>query len=327
MPAPVNGGFQRGARVILAGIDEAGYGPRLGPLVVAASAFRSACSAARHDAWPQCRFLCGPGPLVVGDSKSLYPAGGMAALESVVLGFAASRSSRPVDLAEFLEMFAAEGAGSARSLPWYSWRNPALPRSVAPCVVEISARQASEALRGASLEYLWTRVCVVDEARYNQLLLRIGNKAMLLFGRNALLMRRLWDELGADGVYLTVDRHGGRKFYAGLLDIVFPDAGIAVLRETDDESAYRLEGRDGRCMFVRFVVRAEGVDSSVALSSMWAKYVRELFMGLFNDYWLSRAGSVKPTAGYWVDGERFVADLRAAGVVSDADAQRLIRWK
>jgi hypothetical protein len=163
--------------------------------------------------------------------------------------------------------------------------------------------------------------------RYNELLLRTGNKAMLLFGRNAILLRRLWEQFGREGLYVTADRHGGRKFYAGLLDIVFPDCRIHAEGETDDQSAYSVESADGRRMRLRFLVRAEEADSAVALSSMWAKYVRELFMGLFNDYWLARAKNVRPTAGYWVDGERFVADLRAAGVVSQDEVDRFIRWK
>jgi hypothetical protein len=314
--------------VILAGIDEAGYGPRLGPLVVAANAFRTNRQAPAGGQWPQCRFLCGPGPVRVADSKAAYSASkGLSRLETAVLGFAACHGNCPASLKGFLEAWAAEGAREALLQPWYAWGDPALPSDVDPALVPALAGAVACGLEAEGLEFLWARFCLVDEVRYNAILDRIGNKAMLLFGRNAILMRRLWDEFALEEVWLTVDRHGGRKFYGGLLDIVFPDAAIAVLSETDDESVYRLSDPGGRVMHVRFTVRAESIDSAVALSSMWAKYVRELLMRQFNDYWLARAGAVRPTAGYWVDAERFIADLRAASVISDAEVERFTRWK
>jgi len=201
-----------------------------------------------------------------------------------------------------------------------------MPAALSPADVAECAREAAAYLAASGLEYLGARMCVVDEGRYNEIISRIDNKATLLFGRASILMRRLWEDSGGETVYLTVDRHGGRKFYAGLLDIAFPKADIRILMQTDDESAYRLSG-GGREMFVRFKVRAESIDSAVALSSMWAKYVRELFMRLFNDYWVERAGGLKPTAGYWVDAERFLADLRAASVITDAEIARFTRVK
>jgi len=314
--------------VILAGIDEAGYGPRLGPLVVAGSTFRTTAAQTNGGGWPECRFLSEPGLVRVSDSKAAYsPTKGLEALEAAVLGFAAAGGQRPEDLAAFLKTYAVEGAREALRQAWYASRNPRLPLAVAAAALDAISAAVTKGLAEAGLEHLWSRFAVVDEVRYNELVLRTGNKAMVLFGRNAILMRRMWEDYAAEGVYLTVDRHGGRKFYAGLLDMAFPDAGIKVLGETDDESAYLLTASDGRAMHVRFLVHAETADSAVALSSMWAKYVREIFMRLFNDYWVERAGGIKPTAGYWVDGERFLADLRASGVVTDAEAERFTRWK
>jgi hypothetical protein len=264
----------------------------------------------------------------VSDSKAAYSGpNGLEALEAAVLGFAAAGGQCPEDLATFLKTYAVEGAREALRQPWYASRNLGLPQAVAVQAMGAISAAVTTGLAAAGLEHLWSRFSIVDEVRYNDLVLRTGNKAMVLFGRNAILMRRMWEEYAAEGVYLTVDRHGGRKFYAGLLDMAFPDAEIKILRETDDESAYSLSASGGRAMHMRFLVRAECADSAVALSSMWAKYVRELFMRLFNDYWVERAGGIKPTAGYWVDGERFLADLRASGVITAAEAERFTRWK
>lgn len=316
--------------MILAGIDEAGYGPRLGPLVVAMNAFRAGgpkIGARPGGVWPECRFCAGDGPVKVCDSKAVYSGpDDLGALERPVLAFAALAGGAPSSFDGFLTTWAVEGTAEAFSRPWYGWRELRMPAALSPADVAECAREAAAYLAASGLEYLGARMCVVDEGRYNEIISRIDNKATLLFGRASILMRRLWEDSGGETVYLTVDRHGGRKFYAGLLDIAFPKADIRILMQTDDESAYRLSG-GGREMFVRFKVRAESIDSAVALSSMWAKYVRELFMRLFNDYWVERAGGLKPTAGYWVDAERFLADLRAASVITDAEIARFTRVK
>ena len=49
------------------------------------------------------------------------------------------------------------------------------------------------------------------------------------------------------------------------------------------------------------------------MSSMIAKYLRERLMGSFNEFFSARhqgAGPLKPTAGYPVDADRYLADIR-----------------
>lgn len=311
--------------VILAGIDEAGYGPRLGPLVVAANAFRT--TREKLDGWPECRFLRGRGPLRVADSKALYSTGrGLARLEEAVLAFAAHGGCAGADPGEFFERWAADGALEARKRPWYAFSPGAMPVAGSPGTVDRLVAEVALKLGEAGLEYLGAVLSIVDESRFNDMVRRTDNKSLVLFGRAGVLMKRLWDLYGGEGIFLTVDRQGGRKFYAGLLDVVFPHERISILSQNDTESVYRVSG-NGREMHVRFAVRAEELDSSVALSSMWAKYTREVFMGAFNDYWLARAGDIAPTAGYWVDAERFLAELAASGAASPDEIESLIRWK
>jgi len=185
-------------------------------------------------------------------------------------------------------------------------------------------RETAGGRAAGGLEYLGASLCVVGATRYNEIVARVGNKATLLFGRASILMRDLWEKHGREGVSLTVDRHGGRKYYAGLLDIAFPEAKIEVLSESEEESCYRLSG-GGRGMGLRFAARAEERDASVALASMFSKYTRELFMELFNRYWLARAGQVAATAGYWEDGERFLAEIVSSGAVTRPEAERFTR--
>ncbi len=47
-----------------------------------------------------------------------------------------------------------------------------------------------------------------------------------------------------------------------------------------------------------------------ALASMTSKYVRELAMQAFNEFWVSRVPGLQPTAGYPADAKRFHAQIR-----------------
>ncbi|MHC4711713.1 MAG: hypothetical protein ACYTAN_00400 [Planctomycetota bacterium] len=309
--------------MIIAGIDEAGYGPRLGPLVVAANTFRLPGARFGPREWPE--WSLAPEGLAVCDSKTVYSASrGLACLETAVLAFAGVTGGAHGDLRELLAAAALEGGAEALSRPWYSSASLGLPCTAAAAEIEFASLSVARWLTAEGLEYLGASMCVVDAMRYNALLKRIGNKATLLFGRTAILMRDLWRRFGLEGIRLTVDRHGGRKFYWGLLDVAFSRCDIDVLSEGGGESIYEIRDGDRR-MLVRFLVEGESADPAVALSSMWAKYTRELFMRLFNLYWIRRAGRIRATAGYWTDGERFLADLLAAGVVTRAEAQVFTR--
>ena len=70
-------------------------------------------------------------------------------------------------------------------------------------------------------------------------------------------------------------------------------------------------------MRVRFLAKADALDPPVALASMAAKFVRELFMEALNDFFVSRRDGLRRTAGYTVDGRRFLEEVRP--VLADLD--------
>jgi len=65
----------------------------------------------------------------------------------------------------------------------------------------------------------------------------------------------------------------------------------------------------------------------VSLASMVSKYLRELLMDCMNAYFLKMDGGLKPTAGYWQDGQRFVEELRTRLPHLVIDRERLIRCR
>src|SRR5271154_5914297 len=96
--------------MIVAGIDEAGYGPLLGPLVVGCCAFDVGESSTVPCIWKRLSKLVSKNRLASGrklhinDSKLVYsPANGLKELERSVLAVLCASSEMPPNLAGFLE--------------------------------------------------------------------------------------------------------------------------------------------------------------------------------------------------------------------------------
>ena len=124
------------------------------------------------------------------------------------------------------------------------------------------------------------------------------------------------------------DKLGGRNRYGDLLARRFPNANFRVACEARQSSVYRALveyaiDRSGKtirfpnvvALEVRFTAKGES-NAPTALASICAKYLREVSMALFNDFWRDAAGdpNLAPTAGYPVDAARFRAEV--------GDAQR-----
>ena len=304
--------------VTIHGIDEAGYGPLLGPLVVARVDF--ACP-------PEARLVRvgrRSKRIRVGDSKRILSgADGKATLEATVLGFHAAAHGRPPrTLAEWLANDSTDALERLAALPWYRGLEEALPFAADPDDVERAAEDvaAGKVLKGGEFTGLSLRV--LDEVTLNRDLSRTDNKHETLFGEVARLME---EPLEAGRRHrFEVDRLGGRTRYADKLSLAFPFAPVTVLDEEAKRSSYDMEyaGAEAR---VSFSVAADDRHPECALASMCAKYTREALMRVFNRYWQGRAPTLRPTAGYSTDGRRFLDDLEALHVMEDGDRERLVR--
>ena len=123
---------------------------------------------------------------------------------------------------------------------------------------------------------------------------------------------------------MHVDRQGGRTRYRQPLMSAFPTHHLRIVEEGAARSAYELTDKDA-CHRLDFVTDGERRHMPIALASIYSKYVRELFMRAFNDYWGRQVGGLKPTAGYYTDARRFLRDIDRAVDTLRIDKSLLIR--
>lgn len=308
------------------GLDEAGYGPNLGPLVLASTACQVAADA------PACLWTHLPaavrkkehpddGRLLIDDSKKVYDGKhGFARLETGVL--AVLQAACGFALSDYLsDCSLGTAAQDLADEPWFD-PTQALPSAV-PADTLAAIRTA---LTTASAAVVWgpIRTVVIPAPRFNRLLDEWKLKSGVLATGVLALLRATLDLPGGAPVEIAVDKLGGRHFYAPLVNEAFPDGWVRVVREGPDLCEYVVYGL-AREIRLRFEPRADGAHLNVALASMAAKYLREVCMAQFNRYWVGRVPGLKPTAGYPVDAARFYAAIRAP-MATDGTAEHLV-WR
>jgi ribonuclease HII len=267
--------------VLHIGTDEAGYGPLLGPLVVAAAVYEGA--AERRAA---------PG-LGIADSKQVYGRGGRAALARVLSPYLGLHG--PVSLGDLLARLSVRGDPRAGYL-WYG---------------DVTDPEAGGGEPPAAFRRLY--VNPVCERDFNAGCERHGDKATLLFEETMRVLRQALSDYPGDAT-VVCDKHGGRNRYAGHLLAELGPSAILTERESALRSSYRLTLGE-RTVRIRFEQKADATDRACALASMAAKYTRELFMEGLNGFFVTRVPGLRPTAGYYEDGRRFLEEVR--GVLRD----------
>jgi len=321
---------------IVAGMDEAGYGPLLGPLVVCCWAFEVVDAASdATDLWKRlsaavCRRPNDKkGRIAIDDSKTLKGAKDAAGhplrhLERGVLcalgAMLAGESGVPIPDAEEA-LLARLSLDTPPRLPWYASTQPAsLPLCHPRDELALSANRLRVALDHAGIRPRGCRVVLVEPEELNRIAHAAGSKGAVngwAAMRLALHLRAAFPTADID---LACDRHGGRMRYREELARTFPDSAVRVLEESETASRYELREGQGR-LCVHFETEADARHLPVALSSMTAKYLRELRMARLNAFFMQRLPSLTPTAGYVQDGRRFLAEveplLAGAGVARE----------
>jgi len=313
--------------IVYAGIDEAGYGPLFGPLVIGRAAlglpdhFKAVPDgddAAADCLWKHlddavCRTLSKRrGRIAVNDSKKLHTqASGITHLERAVLAFSGQKQDVPATVDVWLDALGETTHQNLNELPWYApsdehpWQD--LPQRCTSGEVAVARSMLSAAMKRCGLELLDMAGAVVFEDRFNQMVEATRSKATTAFTFVSAHLKHLWDRYGSQDPTVIVDRQSARMHYRQPLALAIPKAQIRILEETQQVSAYHLSSNDRhkRSMTVRFEVEADSRHMPVALASMVAKYTREILMARFQDWFSEQVPQIKPTAGYGSDGKRF----------------------
>jgi hypothetical protein len=270
------------------GVDEAGYGPNLGPLVMTAVACRVPDPLADADLWhvlrPAVRRAADADErLLVDDSKAVYSsARGLAALEQGVL--AALRPSAGSLGAFLANLCAADVLADLSWEAWYRGAGPLPTHATADALADVGGRFHS-ACDGAGVGRWTARSVLVCAPRFNALLDVHTSKGAVLGHALCELLRALHHRLPAgEPVCFFIDKHGGRNAYSAMIQHALSDGYVVAGREGMAASEYRVHGL-GRDVRLTFRPRADAEHFCVALASMTSKYLRERLMEEFNAFW------------------------------------------
>jgi ribonuclease HII len=313
----------------IVGIDEAGYGPNLGPFVMSAVAIQVPGIDASVDLWSLLSTAVRrPGDeaddrVVVGDSKLIYsPDRGIGTLECELYPFlVAGWGGASARLRQYVSRFCNGSKSELQAETWYTGRSK-LP--ITPLSPSIPA--ATSQLRCACVEqgvmFGSLQSVVVCCTRFNQLVERWGSKGAVLGHALATLIgHSLNVEPQSESVTFFIDKHGGRNTYVAMLQEALGIGAVIAHQESMDRSEYSVRGLQRETRFI-FTPRADVHCFAVALASMASKYLRELLMHEFNRYWRRKVPGLKPTHGYPGDARRFYQDVRrvAAALAIPEDA-------
>jgi hypothetical protein len=303
---------------LLIGIDEAGYGPNLGPLVITATAWRvpgGICDVDLYellgDAVTRRRASSHDDRIAVADSKRLYqPGGGLAPLERGVLAALGAMDRRPADWLGAWDVVDPSCRGQCAALPWHDEYNPALPVSVTDSDLRTAESRLRESLNRHHVRLAAVCSAAVFPRRFNDLVDHHGGKGAALSALSLNLLAEVLEVRDHEPALAICDKHGGRNAYGPLLQRQFPEWLVEVCCQGRAESIYRWGPAEGR-VEVRFCVGGEAF-LPTALASMTCKYLRELAMRALNEFWRRRVPGLTPTAGYPVDARRFKTQIAAA---------------
>lgn len=303
--------------MIVTGIDEAGYGPILGPLVVSAVTFEVPDRLGGDCLWSllsRCvTQRARPGRsdprLPVCDSKKLYAGPKkLARLERSALTFLAVAGQEHDDFDQAISNLDESWAEHSREVPWFAPGELRLPLKADAAEIRTQRSAVAGALGELNIRLVGIRAVVLPAREYNRMVRGTRNKAAVLFWATVQLAVKAMSE-ATETHRVVIDRQGGRTSYALALMKHLDIDTLHVLEENPDASRYTLTHLPVLCE-IGFFKGGEDRHFAIALASIISKYVRELCMHRFNLYWCKRIDNLAPTAGYYTDGMRFLRQVR-----------------
>jgi len=314
------------------GIDEAGYGPNLGPLVITGSVWslpqtgdplealarRLIRSGAIAES-PKAR-NAGKGAVFIADSKIVYKNGSLEPLLEAVLSVLEPK--RPEGGWTSRNLFTTLDPDSEIALSENPWdRVYCEPLAASPETAQ--QFQTALASEGIAPPQLFSKVVFPQE--FNASVKQLDSKgtahALWVLG----LVRRILEQLppSKEPILVLSDKLGARNRYASLICTVFEGTMIQTVQESAEKSEYRFSFKN-LTVNLSFQVRGERF-LPVALASMTSKLLRELAMRSFNTFWQKRLPGLRETAGYPVDAKRFLNEI--AGHLEESQVPKSLLWR
>ena len=300
----------------LIGTDEAGYGPNLGPLVVTGTLWSvpsidvdlydllsdvvdSARSADR---------------ITVCDSKAIYKSSGtIHALERSVLSLIESQAGGWRDLVSSLGC----GRDQNETEPWLVGAEFQLPMLADLVDVAKLKRLFLDCCESVGVKLLKVQTTTLFPKQFNKAIEEQGNKANVLSSTTLNIVSELLKSVTANSaanqipetIRIVCDKHGGRSKYVGVMQHCLTEHPIQIDQESRSTSRYSWSTEEAN-VGIEFNAGGESA-LPVALSSMVSKYVREIYMKLWNRFWLTHLPNIKPTKGYPQDAKRFFSEIQS----------------
>lgn len=307
---------------LIIGMDEAGYGPNLGPLVVTATVWEVPGDPRKCDLWKLFAPVVSPDPaqddsqIQIADSKQVYtPSKGLANLEAGVHCGLRLCDRMATSFHRLWDKIAPDSSTHRPTEPWFAHDDLDLPVATKASRVEAPWLAWQELCRNSGVRLREIRSDIVLTERFNSLTREHASKGRALSHITLNLLSRVWSLDNDPRALVIADKHGGRNRYQELLPLAVEDRFIICHEESTPSSRYRVGEAE-----IRFEMQAERY-LPVALASMVSKYLREISMKQFNSFWKKYLPDLLPTAGYPGDARRFhtaIANCRKELRISDS---------
>ncbi len=315
--------------MIIAGIDEAGLGPKLGPLVVSATAFNLPLHTPDKPVpslWEVFAQSCThkrqakDSRLLVADSKIAYSATGLEGLKHTVAAFCRELRPEPLptSLYSLLTLLQAEkDIETIAESPWfkndlnYEINDDRLNFNSSP-IIDINNKEA---------RFCHCHTCILSAKMLNRLFTQELNKSEVTLLQIGKLIQNIITTFNNHAIMIKIDKQGGRDYYAPFLSQLLDGAWIETIREGAASSLYKISDK----ITVEFLPKADQNEFSVALASIFSKFLREIFMDSFNTYFSQLLPNLRATAGYPQDAKRFYQDI--TGLLNKDGLTKEILWR
>ena len=305
----------------LIGTDEAGYGPNLGPLTIGGTLW--CVPDLNTSLYDSLADIVSAKPtrekIMIADSKAVYSSGGsIKRLETSVLSVLfALHGQIPTTWEQLQDSL--NVIQSDLDEPWLQANDLALPRAADLNEVETMGVALAKRLADTGIQLCNGSCRVIFPKRFNEGVHELGNKATLLTTETLGLVRDLkFQASPPEPLNVVCDKHGGRARYAEVINELLTDEFVWTGEEGRGQSLYRWS-ENGQKVEMAFVSKGESF-LPVAVASMFAKYVREVFMEIWNSFWQMKIPGLKPTKGYPQDAKRFkkcITEMQLALGIND----------